>query len=309
LIKSIINSPYFGEISALIAALCWSIAIIIFKSASRILSPILITALKNTIALFLFIILFLLFDIPFWNYEIETIDYLKLMISGLIGMGIGDILFIYALSQIGANRVAIINCFEPAVIYLFSLFLLGTILTIQQLIGFIIVIISLLIISNENDSEDIDPKTKRKGMFIQISAVILSSFGIVLIKPVLSLSSNDIQMQLWITSVRLFPGFIVAWIIFILQKNKLSLLSPLKDFKLSWKILLSSGLGTFVALSFWIVGYANIEKPPVTSIIGQTSVIFIIILSYIFLKEKISKLRIVSILFALSGVILIALKS
>ena len=309
MIKSIINSPYFGEISALIAALCWSIAIIIFKSASRILSPILITALKNTIALFLFIILFLLFDIPFWNYEIETIDYLKLMISGLIGMGIGDILFIYALSQIGANRVAIINCFEPAVIYLFSLFLLGTILTIQQLIGFIIVIISLLIISNENDSEDIDPKTKRKGMFIQISAVILSSFGIVLIKPVLSLSSNDIQMQLWITSVRLFPGFIVAWIIFILQKNKLSLLSPLKDFKLSWKILLSSGLGTFVALSFWIVGYANIEKPPVTSIIGQTSVIFIIILSYIFLKEKISKLRIVSILFALSGVILIALKS
>ncbi|MDC1050787.1 DMT family transporter [Candidatus Marinimicrobia bacterium] len=308
MINSIINSPYFGEISALIAALCWSIAIIIFKSASRFLSPILITALKNTIALFLFIILFLLFDIPFWNYEIETIDYLKLMISGLIGMGIGDILFIYALSQIGANRIAIINCFEPAVIYLFSIFLLGTVLTTQQLIGFIIVIISLLIISNENDSEDIDPKTKRKGMFIQISAVILSSLGIVLIKPVLSLSSNDIQMQLWITSVRLFPGFIVAWIIFILQKNKLSLLSPLKDFKLLWKILLSSGLGTFVALSFWIVGYANIEKPPVASIIGQTSVIFIIILSYIFLKEKISKLRIVSILFALSGVILIALK-
>ena len=309
MINSIINSPYFGEISALIAALCWSIAIIIFKSASRFLSPILITALKNTIALFLFIILFLLFDIPFWNYEIETIDYLKLMISGLIGMGIGDILFIYALSQIGANRIAIINCFEPAVIYLFSIFLLGTILTTQQLIGFIIVIISLLIISNENDSEDIDPKTKRKGMFIQISAVILSSLGIVLIKPVLSLSSNDIQMQLWITSVRLFPGFIVAWIIFILQKNKLSLLSPLKDFKLLWKILLSSGLCTFVALSFWIVGYANIEKPPVASIIGQTSVIFIIILSYIFLKEKISKLRIVSILFALSGVILIALKA
>ena len=306
--NQIVSSQYFGEISALIAAFCWSIAIIIFKSVSHILSPILITALKNTIALFLFIILFILFDIPFWYSEFPSLDYLKLMISGLIGMGIGDILFIYALSKIGANRVAIINCFEPAVIYLFSVFLLGTILTIQQLVGFVIVIISLLIISNENDSADIDLKIKRKGMFIQIIAVVLSSFGIVLIKPILSISTNDIQMQLWITSVRLFPGFIIAWIIFLFQKNKLLLLSPLKDFKTSWKILLSSGLGTFVALSFWIVGYANIEKPPVASIIGQTAVIFIIILSYIFLKEKISKLRIISILFALSGVILIALK-
>ena len=167
--NQIVSSQYFGEISALIAAFCWSIAIIIFKSVSYILSPILITALKNTIALFLFIILFILFDIPFWYSEFSVSDYLKLMISGLIGMGIGDILFIYALSKIGANRVAIINCFEPAVIYLFSIFLLGTILTIQQLVGFVIVIISLLIISNENDSADIDLKIKRKGMLFKSS--------------------------------------------------------------------------------------------------------------------------------------------
>ena len=190
--NQIVSSQYFGEISALIAAFCWSIAIIIFKSVSHILSPILITALKNTIALFLFIILFILFDIPFWYSEFSSLDYLKLMISGLIGMGIGDILFIYALSQIGANRVAIINCFEPALIYLFSIFLLGTILTIQQLAGFVIVIISLLIISNENDSADIDLKIKRKGMCIQIIAVILSSFSIVLIKPILSISTKFI---------------------------------------------------------------------------------------------------------------------
>ena len=72
--------------------------------------------------------------------------------------------------------------------------------------------------------------------------------------------------------------------------------------------MIGSGLGTFIALSFWIIGYANITKPPVASIIGQTSVIFIIMLSFIFLREKISKLRIISICFAISGVILITLK-
>ena len=301
-------SSYFGELSALSAALCWSIAVIIFKSASKTLSPILITALKNSIALFSFLLLFMFLDIPLWYGNFEYSDYFKIFISGILGMGIGDILFIYALSQIGANRIAIMNCFEPAVIYCFSILFLGTILTLQQLTGFAIVIISLLIISYENDLQEIDPLIKKQGMIIQIIAILLSSFGIVLIKPVLEKTTDSISMQLWVTAFRLFPGFIVAWIVFVLQKNKLLILQPLLKSKMILKIIVSSGLGTFIALSFWIIGYANIEKPPVASIIGQTSVIFIIILSYIFLKEKISKVRVMSILFAICGVLLITIK-
>ena len=301
-------SSYFGELSALSAALCWSIAVIIFKSASKTLSPILITALKNSIALFSFLLLFIFLDIPLWYGDFEYSDYFKIFISGILGMGIGDILFIYALSQIGANRIAIMNCFEPAVIYCFSILFLGTILTLQQLTGFAIVIISLLIISYENDLREIDPLIKKRGMIIQIIAILLSSFGIVLIKPVLEKTTGSISMQLWVTAFRLFPGFIVAWIIFALQKNRLIILQPLLKSKMILKIIVSSGLGTFIALSFWIIGYANIEKPPVASIIGQTSVIFIIILSYIFLKEKISKVRVMSILFAICGVLLITIK-
>ena len=308
MINQIINSVYFGELAALSAAICWSIAVIIFKSASKSLSPLLITALKNSIALFSFIILFLLFDIPIWYDGFSNADYIKIIVSGILGMGIGDILFIYALSQIGANRVAILNCFEPAVIYCFSILMLGTILTTQQFIGFIIVIISLLIVSYEKDIKDIDPYVKKRGIILQLTAIFLSSIGIVLIKPVLSKTADSITMQLWITAFRLFPGFIVAWIIFFFQKNRLNYLKPLKKSNMIIKIILSSGLGTFIALSFWIIGYANIEKPPIASIIGQTSVIFIIILSFIFLKEKISKLRIVSILCALCGVVLITLK-
>ena len=301
-------SSYFGELSALSAALCWSIAVIIFKSASKTLSPILITALKNSIALFSFLLLFMFLDIPLWYSDFEYSDYFKIFISGILGMGIGDILFIYALSQIGANRIAIMNCFEPAVIYCFSILFLGTILTLQQLTGFAIVIISLLIISYENDIQEIDPSIKKQGMIIQIIAILLSSFGIVLIKPVLEKTTDSISMQLWVTAFRLFPGFVVAWVVFALQKNKLLILQPLLKSKMILKIIVSSGLGTFIALSFWIIGYANIEKPPVASIIGQTSVIFIIILSYIFLKEKISKIRVMSILFAICGVLLITIK-
>ena len=298
------NFTYFGELSALLAAIFWSIAVIIFKSASNEVSPFLITALKNTIASLCFLVFFLLFDIPLWYDDFQQIDYFKILISGVLGMGLADVLFIYALSQIGANRIALINCFEPVVIYILSSIFLGTILNIGQLIGFLVVIISLLILTYEKDTNELDKYIKRKGILLQISAVILSSIGIVMIKPVLLKINNDINIQLWLTFFRLLPGMITAWIVLLFQKKKIRLIQPFLQLNLIIKILFSSILGTFIALSFWIIGYANIEHPPVASILGQTSVIFIILLSWFFLKEKITKQRIVAMLFALSGVIL-----
>jgi len=308
--NQIVNSPYFGELAMLTAAICWSIAVIIFKSASKKLSPFLITALKNTIALILFIIFFLLFDMPLWESGFETTDYIKIIISGILGMGFADVLFIYALSKIGANRIAIINSFEPAVVYFFSITMLGTVLTIQQFSGFIIAIISIIIISYEKDNHDINPQIKKHGMLLQIIAVILSSFGIVLIKPILDTDGirGNINLQLRITTFRLMPGFVIAWIIFLFQKNKSQLLQPLKESNILWKILLSSGLGTFIALSFWIIGIGHIEKPPIASIIGQTSIIFIMLLAWIVLKEKISQIRFISMGIAIAGILLVTIK-
>ena len=298
---------YFGEIAALTAALLWSIAVIIFKTLSTKISPLLITGLKNLIALICFVILFIILDIDFINSKFTNTEYTKIIISGALGMGIGDILFLFALSKIGANRIAILNCFEPSVILLFSMMMLQASayqLNLNQVVGFIVVIISILIITYEQDKSDIDPKVKRFGLFLQITAILMSSFGIVLIKPILNQYAHSIQDQLWITAFRLFPGVIISWIFILFNQNLKKLFYPLFNWKTIWKIILSSGLGTFLALSFWIIGYANITKPAIASILGQTSVIFIFVLSALVLKEKITSKRFVAITAAILGVLL-----
>jgi len=298
---------YFGEIAALTAALLWSIAVIIFKTLSTKISPLLITGLKNLIALICFVILFIILDIDFINPKFTNTEYTKIIISGALGMGIGDILFLFALSKIGANRIAILNCFEPSVILLFSMMMLQASayqLNLNQVVGFIVVIISILIITYEQDKSDIDPKVKRFGLFLQITAILMSSFGIVLIKPILNQYTHSIQDQLWITAFRLFPGVIISWIFILFNQNLKKLFYPLFNWKTIWKIILSSGLGTFLALSFWIIGYATIAKPAIASILGQTSVIFIFVLSALVLKEKITSKRFVAITAAILGVLL-----
>tara|TARA_B100000131_G_scaffold107422_1_gene104181 strand:- start:1000 stop:1905 length:906 start_codon:yes stop_codon:yes gene_type:complete len=293
-----------GEVLALMAALFWSIAVVIFKSLTQKISPFLVNALKNTIALACFIITLSLLKIPLLNLTFTSEEYIKFIISGLLGMGIADAIFIYSLSKIGANRIAILNCFEPIAVYCFTFFLLGTSLSILESIGFIIVIISILVISYEKDQDDIDPKVKKQGILLQICAILCSALSMVMIKDILNLHRSDINSIIWIAVFRLFIGFIASWTIFLCLKNKRTLLTAIKEKTIIIKIITSSVFGTFMALGCWMMGQAYIEKLPLASILGQTALIFIIIFSWIFLNEKITKVRIIASAFALLGVFL-----
>ena len=293
-----------GEVLALMAALFWSIAVVIFKSLTQKISPFLVNALKNTIALACFIITLSLLKIPLLNLTFTSEEYIKFIISGLLGMGIADAIFIYSLSKIGANRIAILNCFEPIAVYCFTFFLLGTSLSVLESIGFIIVIISILVISYEKDQDDINPKVKKQGILLQICAILCSALSMVMIKDILNLHRFDINSIIWIAVFRLFIGFIASWTIFLCLKNKRTLLTAIKEKTIIIKIITSSVFGTFMALGCWMMGQAYIEKLPLASILGQTALIFIIIFSWIFLNEKITKVRIIASAFALLGVFL-----
>ena len=299
------NITYLGEFSALAAALFWSIAIIIFKSVGNKISPIVLNPLKNTLAFILFIIIFILFDIPFWYSELDKIDYMKLIISGALGMGIVDTIYLYTLNIIGANRSAVLSTLEPGVVFIISYIMLGTLLSLTQFLGFIVVIFSMLIIAYENDIEEIDSSKKRKAIYLQVLLFFCSAFGIVLIKPVLDKINHSIPLQLWAVVFRLFPGVIVTILVLLFQKNKAKLLAPLKQSAVIKKIIIGATIGTFMAMSLWILGYSNIKYPPVASLLGQTSCIFILILAWVVLKEPISKKRVIAMCISLIGVVLV----
>ncbi len=294
-----------GEIFSLMAAIFWSIAVVIFKSLSHKVSPFLINALKNTIALICFSILLIYLKIPFWNENFTRVESIKFIISGLLGMGVADAVFIYALSLVGASRIAILNCLEPLVIYFLSLLFLSSMeLNNLEAMGFLIVIISIMIISYEKESNEISNIKKIKGLSLQFIAIVCSSIAMVMIKNNLNLYQSNPNVIIQIAVFRLFVGFIVSWLIISFIKNKKNLISSIKNKKIIIKIFTSSIVGTFMALTCWIMGQTYIQKLALASIIGQTSLIFIMFLSWFFLNEKITSTRIIASIFALFGVFL-----
>ena len=102
-------SNYIGEISILLAAMFWSIAVIIFKSVGEKVSAFVITPVKNIVAIILFMILCVFTGVPIWYDGLSDLGYRNLIISGCLGMGVADLLFLYSLNKIGANRIAILN--------------------------------------------------------------------------------------------------------------------------------------------------------------------------------------------------------
>jgi drug/metabolite transporter (DMT)-like permease len=299
---------YWGILFALCASILWSITVTLIKPISNNISPFLINPIKNSIGFVLFFILFMLTDIPFWYDSLYNYEYAIILFSGTLGMFLGDTIFIYALNKIGANRVAIVDAFSPVIIFSYSILLLpNQTLSIIQIIGFMITIIGLLILTCENDYEDIDYRMKQFGILLVLGAMMCTGFGVVYLKTVLNRINEtgyDIKLNLWVTAFRLIPGVVLSWILFLFQKNKIKLIKPVKIKKNLIPLLIASFIGPFLALGCWILGYAFIDKPSVTSIIGQTSVIFIVFLSWVFLKENLTKLRIISTICVFVGVIL-----
>ena len=304
---------YYGILFAISASILWSITVTLIKPISNNVSPFLINPIKNTIGLLLFFISFIIFDISLWYDGLAKEQYMIVLFSGALGMFLGDTIFIYALNKIGANRVAIVDAFSPVIIFSYSFLLLpNQALNKMQIIGFIITILGLLILTYENDYKDINYKVKRFGILLVLSAMMCTGFGIVYLKKVLNVINEtgyDIQLNLWITAFRLIPGVILSWLLFIFQKNKIQLIKPIKNKTNFIPLLIASIIGPFLALGFWILGYAFIAKPSVASIISQTSVIFIVLLSWFFLKEKITFFRILSMICVFLGVILTALNN
>ena len=304
---------YYGILFAISASILWSITVTLIKPISNNVSPFLINPIKNTIGLLLFFISFVIFDISLWYDGLAKEQYMIVLFSGALGMFLGDTIFIYALNKIGANRVAIVDAFSPIIIFSYSFLLLpNQALNEMQIIGFIITILGLLILTYENDYKDINYKVKRFGILLVLSAMMCTGFGIVYLKKVLNVINEtgyDIQLNLWITAFRLIPGVILSWLLFIFQKNKIQLIKPIKNKTNFIPLLIASIIGPFLALGFWILGYAFIAKPSVASIISQTSVIFIVLLSWFFLKEKITFFRILSMICVFLGVILTALNN
>ena len=298
--------PYMGEICSLLSAIFWALAIIIFKKIGDRVSPMVINPVKSIIGLSLFILTCLIMGVPLMpNSQFSNTDLLILSISGIIGIGIADIIFLHSLNILGAGISAIVDTVYSPFVILFAFILLGESLTFTQLIGGALIIGSVLYASTKIQNIPVDRKRFKQGILYGIGSIAMMALGIVMIKPILNTVSDNVGLQLWIAGYRLVSGVLVSGSIMLIANRKQNILgAPLRDRTLWLPLIVSSVLAAYLGIAMWVMGM-SMTTASISSILNQTATIFILIFAWIFLGEPLTKRRILSIVVAMCGAYLV----
>ena len=294
-----------GEICSLLSAIFWALAIIIFKKIGDRVSPIVINPVKTTIGLLLFILTCIIIDVPIWpDAQFSRSDLLILSISGIIGIGIADIIFLHSLNILGAGISAIVDTVYSPFVILFAFILLGESLSTIQLLGGGLIIGSVLYASTKIQNIPVNRKIFKQGILYAVGSIAMMALGIVMIKPILNTVSNKPQLQIWIAGYRLISGVLVSGTIMFYANYKKNILNVLYDKKLWPPLIIGSVLATYLGIAMWVMGM-SMTTASISSILNQTSTIFIMVFAWIFLGEPLTKRRILSIIIAMIGAYLV----
>lgn len=299
-----------GSSLALLTALSWAAGVIFFKKSGESMSPFALNFFKNAVAVALFALTFVILREPVWAPGWGE-DTFWLMLSGVIGIGIGDVLFFRSLHLVGASRSAVIETLYSPSVLLSAFVLLGETMSVYTAAGGGLILVGILLVvtarakaSAEGDGVQLSRAELIDGVLTGMVSVVAMAVSIVAVKPII-----EDHSVLWATSVRLAGGLLimVAALPFapVLRRESLRALWP----HAGWRFALPGAFfGTYVALFAWIGGY-KYTSATVASLLNQTSTLFIVAAATVFLGEKLTKRRASAVALALAGSLIVLLTS
>ncbi len=287
-----------GEIFALSTAIIWAFAVILFRKSGETVHPIALNSFKNLLAVVLILPTMWLFGEKL-IHPLPATDYLLLLASGAIGIGLSDTLFFRSLNLLGAGLSAIVDCLYSPFIILLSVVWLTESLNLWQVAGVLMIISAVLTVTREKKHGNISARDLTWGIIWGAAAMALMAVGIVMIKPLLERSP-----LLWATEVRLVGGVAILGLVLLVHPGRRAVVNSLLKSR-NWKFTLSgSFLGAYLSMILWLAGM-KFAPASIAAALNQTSNIFVFVLAAIFLREPINLQRGVGITLAVAGVFLV----
>lgn len=295
--------PFWGETWSIICALFWASATILFRVAVRGIPAMELALFKNSFAMILFFLTWLAFPDLDAQGELSSRDIFILIVSGMLGIGVGDTLFLYSLKILGAGRNAILACLFSPFVILLSLLFLEERIGMLQLVGILIILIGILMAIYQKPQHALSKDQLIRGTLIGIVAVFFMAVGMVSTKPILTDAS-----PITVSCIRLIGGTTGILLFTVFSGRVFHSIQVFKG-HLPWKVMLIGAFaGSYLALFAWIVGF-KYTSVSVASILNQTSVFFTLILAALFLKERLSLLKVAGAILGFFGVLLIILNA
>lgn len=287
----------FGEQLALAAAFIWSVAVILIRISGLVIAPLPLTIFKSALAVVFFAVTMPFLDAPLIP-ELSSKEWLQLIASSVLGISVADTMVVAALNKLGASLHAIADCLYAPSMAVVGFFLLDQSLTRWEVLGGVLVV-SGVAVGMRLTEEVTDVKTLVLGVLLAGGAHVIMAVGILMVREIYAAHS-----VVWVSGVR----FLIATVVLIVYGLTLGPEAKIWDGfqrKDMWKWMIPmSFLGPYMATMFWASGFVY-AKAGRAALLNQMSTVFVMLLAWLILKEKLTPRKMIGIALAVAGAVVV----
>ena len=267
---------------AILAAFCWAISSLISADITREIGGLVF----NRLRLFFVSIMLIIYASYINTWDTINYEYLKIIIiSGVIGIFLGDTLLFLALEKIGPRRNNILFSLAAPFTVILNIFFLNEKMTTVNIIGCFIVFFGVVIAiaygstkNNQHRWESIKGSLTL-GIIFAILAALCQAIGLIMMKPILNLGADPIASA----AIRTFISFLLISLSFFINSENFSSPIPIK-FPIIIKTIISGFLGMALGMSLLLIALQNADAGIVATL-SSTSPIMILFLIWFMTKK------------------------
>jgi len=293
-----------GEACALLAALVWSVSVVLFKRSESV-SPQAMNLFKNVTALLLLAVTMPVLGLGIdWHRSSE--DWWRLALSGVLGIALADTLVFMALRRLGASLLAVVDCVYAPMIVALSVAFLHEPLSAKFLVGAVLVVVGVLIATSQGQRggfgrQDRPRRRLWAGIGFGIAGFAAMAACVVIAKPALE-RGHLVE----VTLIRLVAGVLAQLCWIAARPTEYATMQVFRPGPV-WRTLLpASVLGSYVGMLLWLGGF-KWTSASTASVLNQLTTVFTIVLAWIFLGERITGRRAVGGAVAIGGALVVLL--
>jgi DME family drug/metabolite transporter len=292
-----------GELAALGAALSWTVSAVLYKKALTEAKPIsanIVRCASTGLILLIFLVvsgkLEFLTSLPAYAIVLAGV-------SGIIGLGFGDTLYMASLKLIGVAKAVPLTCTYPLFNLLWAVFLIGESITPFLILGAVAIVFGIWLLGHEKKTAVTEKRILIKGMAYALATAILWSISIAMIDMAVTLpETSSLDYALAVNATRVMAIALLLLVSAPLTDRNLSFT------KLSRKTFATLILGGIVALGLgWFFLTFSLQNTPGARAIPISSAtpLFSALSAFIFLHEKMKVKNVFGSIIIVVGIFLI----
>ena len=293
--------PYLGEFSAVLTAFLWSGTSIAFSSAAEKIGSLQLNINRMILASVFLISTILIMG---YSFDLSRSQFINLIISGIIGLVIGDSFLFKSYQLIGARISMLLMALSPGMSTVLAFIFLYERITTLGVIGIFITISGIMLVVLERNTGS-KYQISGLGIFYGFIGALGQAAGLIFAK--FAFAEGHI-VAFVATFVRIFSSIIIFLPIALLlkrYKNPYTIFS--KNKSAFGSTLLGTILGPYLGITFSLIAIEYTKVGIAATLMSTMPIIMLPMVKYIY-KEKLSWRAIIGAVIAVLGIALIFLR-